>query len=50
VALLYVLRVENLFYGVLIYFIVYILLLLMFKVVRLGDLAFWRGLGEVKEA
>ncbi len=49
VALLYILRVENLFYGVAIYFIVYILLLLMFRVVGLGDLAFWRRLGEVRE-
>jgi O-antigen/teichoic acid export membrane protein len=49
VALLYILKVENLSCGVAIYFIVYILLLLMFRVVEFSDLAFWRRLGEVRE-
>jgi len=49
VAILYILKVDNLSCGVAIYFAVYILLLLVFKVVALGDLAFWRRLGELRE-
>jgi O-antigen/teichoic acid export membrane protein len=50
VALLYLLRVSNLIEGLAIYFVAYILLLLLLKVVEPSDLTFWRGLGEVRGA